>query len=390
MTHKLIRLAGYCKELVLMAFFMPLCALLRKTKKYKSLWLVSERGDDARDNGYWFYKYLKEEHPEINSRYVITEKSADFSKISALGGAIEYGSFYHYLAYFAAKNLIGTHVQPCAPDKIMYYHLAKKGIRAKGKQTFLQHGIIKDYMSWLDGEHLYIDLFVCGAYPEYENIKNTYHHRDGVVKYVGLSRFDNLLSCDEKEKMILIMPTWRGANYPGGDEFLKTPYFKAFSSLINNSKLISMLEEKKYRIVFYPHIEMQKYIKAFSSSSDRIIIADKSSYDVQELLLKCSMMITDYSSVFFDVAYLEKPIVYYQFDEEDFYSYHYKKGYFDFRRDGFGPVVTDEETLVSEIKKCFDADMVCSEEYTERTKKFFVLRDCNNRKRTFDAICEMD
>ncbi|MFR6589327.1 MAG: hypothetical protein ACLURV_03080 [Gallintestinimicrobium sp.] len=36
----------------------------------------------------------------------------------------------------------------------------------------------------------------------------------------------------------------------------------------------------------------------------------------------------------FDVAFLRKPVVYYQFDEEEFRKYHYQKGYFDFRRDG--------------------------------------------------------
>ena len=70
-----------------MAFFKLFGAVCRCcSAKYRELWLVCERGNDARDNGYWFYRYLKEEHPEINARYVIETDSADRAKIEALGG----------------------------------------------------------------------------------------------------------------------------------------------------------------------------------------------------------------------------------------------------------------------------------------------------------------
>ena len=179
--------------------------------KYRELWLVCERGNDARDNGYWFYRYLKETHPEINARYVIETDSADRAKIEALGGMVPRGSISHYLAYYCADFLVGTHVQPCAPDLILFYHLAEKGIRARGKQVFLQHGIIKDEMEWLHRKNMYMDLFVCGAKPEYEYIRDTFGYPEHVPQYVGLARFDNLIRAERKEKMILVMPTWRGS-----------------------------------------------------------------------------------------------------------------------------------------------------------------------------------
>ena len=76
-----------------MAFFKLFGAVCRCcSAKYRELWLVCERGNDARDNGYWFYRYLKEEHPEINARYVIETESADRAKIEALGGCLLYTS----------------------------------------------------------------------------------------------------------------------------------------------------------------------------------------------------------------------------------------------------------------------------------------------------------
>lgn len=373
-----------------MAIFTPYCAILKRlNSRYKNIWLVSERGNDARDNGYWFYKYLKENHPEIQSYFVITKDSPDFSKIEELGGMVEYGSMRHYFLYYCAEKLIGTHVQPCAPDSILYYHLAAKGIKAHKKQIFLQHGITKDEMQWLHRKNFYIDMFVCGAKPEYDYIRSTFGHPEGVAKYTGFCRFDSLINSGKTENMILVMPTWRGSDYPSGKDFLNTQFYKHFSSLLSNEELKKLLKEHDYRLVFYPHIEMQKNLKYFNSDDERVILADKSGYDVQALLKQCRMLITDYSSVFFDVAYLNKPIIYYQFDAKEFREYHYKKGYFDYETNGFGPVCTTEDSLITKIKDIFENNLNPEEEYEKRINDFFILRDTENCERTYQAICSL-
>lgn len=388
--RKVVRALCYLKELCLMAFFKLFGAVCRCcSAKYRELWLVCERGNDARDNGYWFYRYLKEKHPEINARYVIGADSADRAKIEALGGMVPRGSFSHYLAYYCADFLIGTHVQPCAPDLILFYHLAGKGIRARGKQVFLQHGIIKDEMEWLHRKNMYMDLFVCGAKPEYEYIRDTFGYPEHVPQYVGLARFDNLIRAERKEKMILVMPTWRGSHYPTGEAFRKTAYYEHFQSLLCCKELEQLLEQQDYRLVFYPHIEMQKDSRRFKSGSDRITIVSKETHDVQKLLMDCALLVTDYSSVFFDVAFLRKPVVYYQFDEEEFRKYHYQKGYFDFRRDGFGPVCTTQEALLEALTESFENGMEMQTEYAQRTERFFPLHDGNNCRRTFEAIARL-
>ena len=392
MLKKIPRILCYIRELFKMLFFRPIaffCRLL--SPAYRNVWLVSERGSDARDNGYWFYHYLRTEHPELHSYFIITSDSMDASKITALGGLVPTGSFRHYLLYYCADYLVGTHVQPCSADLLIYYHLASKGIRARGKQVFLQHGVIKDDLVFLHHENLSIDMFVCGAQPEYEYVRDTYGFAPDVPRYVGLARFDNLIRARQRgnQKMILVMPTWRGAQYPSGDAFIQTAYYRAFQSLLNSPRLHQMLEANGFQLVFYPHIEMQRYLHTFHADSDRVILADKSTYDVQQLLMNCALLITDYSSVFFDVAYLEKPELFYQFDEEEFRSYHYKKGYFDYRRDAFGPVCTEEETLLNALESCFQNNMQLSPEYKARVARFFPLRDAQNCRRTFDAILSL-
>ena len=64
--------------------------------------------------------------------------------------------------------------------------------------------------------------------------------------------------------------------------------------------------------------------------------------DLQDLLRRAAFLVTDYSSVAMDFAYMQKPLLYYQFDLDEFRANQYKAGYFDFVRDGFGPVCTTE------------------------------------------------
>ena len=185
------------------------------------------------------------------------------------------------------------------------------------------------------------------------------------------------------------MPTWRGARYPSGNEFEKTLYCSSFRSLIRSGRLSDMLEKYGYTLIFYPHVEMQKYVGCFTAGSERIIIATKETHDVQKLLTDCAALITDYSSVFFDVAYLGKPTLYYQFDEDDFRRYHYKEGYFSYRDNGFGPVCITEDALLSELETLFESGMTVPSEYAKRIDGFFPLHDAKNCERTYDAIINL-
>ena len=187
--------------------------------------------------------------------------------------------------------------------------------------------------------------------------------------------------------MILFMPTWRGAHYPDGEAFRDTQFYQSCQALLNSPRLHKMLEQYGYTLVFYPHIEMQKHLTQFHTDSARVCLADSTTHDVQQLLLDCALLITDYSSVFFDVAYLEKPELYYQFDEAEFRQYHYKQGYFDYRRDGFGPVCTTEDALLQALETALQNGMHMPPEYKTRTAAFFPLRDTQNCARIYEAIC---
>lgn len=379
----------YAIELFYLLLFYAIGFFARLTPKYRNVWIVSERGGDARDNGYCFYKYVRENHPEINAYYIIDKNSADFSKVAELGGAVNYRGFKHRLLFAVAEYKISSHVYGYSPDILCCKLFQKMGL-VRGKLVFLQHGIIISDMKWMFYPEVRLDLFVCGAKPEYEAIKARFGFPPDVVKYLGLCRYDALADAESRRRRgrILLMPSWRVYICEVGARvsFTKSEYYRRFQSLINNPRLHEFLEESDCELVFYPHFEVQRFLDKFSSKSGRVTIASFKDYDVQELLMSSELLITDYSSVFFDFAYMDKPLVYYQFDEAEFRANHYSRGYFDYRRDGFGPAFAGEDEVVDYVIKKSGDGFVPDKVYKDRADKFFELRDRNNCKRNFEAV----
>lgn len=361
---------------------------VRKKEKYRNLWLISERGIDARDNGYYLFRHITQNHGEINAAYAITEDSPDRARVSEFGRIIRYGSFEHFLALVLSKVKISTHIMGYTPYIDFFVRLDKIGL-VKGKKIFLQHGIIKDNLTYLYSDNVNIDLFVCSAKPEYDYVKQFFGYSENVVRMLGLCRYDDLHKIDSPSRKVLLMPTWR-YNLGGADKktFLESEYYKTYESLLNSRALEKLLEKYDYELVFYPHIEMQKFIGCFSGSR-RVKIKSFKDCTVQELLINTDVLITDFSSVFFDYAYMEKPMIFYQFDEERFRAQHYSEGYFSYERDAFGAIVYDEGSLLTELEKILQNGACMEDKYKKRVNAFFTLRDKNNSERNYLAIKEI-
>lgn len=351
---------------------------------YEDTWLISERGDDARDNSFHLFKYIRTHHPEVSIKYVINKKSPDYKKVVELGPIIEFGSREHYIHMLASGMLISTHIMGYTPDMSLFSRLEKYGlVFFRGKRVFLRHGISKDYIPHMAADVTKLDLIVAGAKPEFDYAQKMYGHPKGVVQYTGFPRFDGLES--KPKRQILLMPTFRKwLNYT--DNFTESDYYRYYDSLLKSSHLRKLLESYNYTLIFYPHYEIQKRIHHFSGYHTRIVVADLVRYDVQELLLESKLLITDYSSVFFDFSYMNKPVIYYQFDIEQYRQGHYRQGYFSYEEHGFGPVVHNEEDLLTQVERFIERDMALTNEYADRTRRFFPLMDKNNSSRVYTEL----
>lgn len=372
------------KQLLDFIFFPFIYALSLMCKSLcKDIWLVSENPNEACDNGYIFYKYLKEKQNNINSYYVINKKSKDYGKVKCLGNIIRQGSLKHWIYYFNAKYIITTQ-KYANPSKALFYLLHKFEI-IKVPRVFLQHGIIcsNDCSTYYYNESKF-RLFICGAKREYEYVKNNFGYPKNWVVFTGLARFDNLnLESNSDERLILITPTWRKwlKSQKEFDEFVDN-YYK----IIENERLIKVLEENNITLQFVLHKNMNKYKITHNSLSENIRINHNDEIDIQDLLNRTSLIVSDYSSIFMDVAYRNKANIYYQFDKSKYKAYQFKKNYFTFEKDGFGDILYDAEDVINKIIFYVKNNFVVEKEYIVRMNKFFEQKDKKNCKRIFKAI----
>lgn len=228
---------------------------------------------------------------------------------------------------------------------------------------------------------------------EYEFLCSTYGYPDGYVKLTGLSRFDNLDTSERDEQLILVMPTWR--NWLGREssdnknlEFTQTDYYKSWNAFFTDNKLLELLEKYDKKIIFYPHRNMQKFLNAFGPYNERIIIADWKNYDIQSVLKKCALMITDYSSVYFDFAYMRKPVVFYQFDEQEYREKQYGVGYMDYKNTPLGQWVGSQDELLVVLKEQMEKNFALIDETI--INQVFPFIDKNNSQRVYDAIKSLE
>ncbi len=361
---------------------------LRFNKKYKNLWIIAERPDEARDNGYWLYKWILENHPEVNLRYILSRNSADYQKMPRKNLLIEPNSARHYIYYILSSYSISTHMHGACPGKS--FCIPFLPFMRRKKTIFLQHGITKDAIKFRGG----MDTIIACSDQEKKLIESSNPNYKGKVRTIGFCRYDSLsdLSGNKKQKIILVMPTFRkwlrdiGRLQDADNAFRQTAYFKAWNSFLNNPKLEEDLGKNNMRLIFFPHKEMQALAHNFSTKSKNITIGKPGDYDIQTLLRRSSILITDYSSVLFDFIYMNKPVLFYQFDQQEFFSKHYPsagKAY------PFGDTFTNEQSLMDELAKTIKRGCKLKNSYEKEAKKFFKFRDHRNCERNFNAIKDL-
>lgn len=376
-------------------------ANIYKMFKIKPIWIVSDRIQAAGDNGQAFFEYLMEKKLKNKKIYfVIGKNSKDYKilKNKYPNNILMHKTLKHKILFLNSELILSSQAD-------MYvYNLFGTGKYYIGdlynfKYVFLQHGVTyNDLSPWLNINSRKIDLIVTTSERERNSFINDfkYNYPEQNIVVTGFARYDKLLNKTRNiQNQIVIMPTWRKKLVSEIDlntglrkydpNFKKTDYFKFYNGLINNEKLLCELKKYDYKIKFIPHPNMMAQLKDFASND--YVYFEKGNVNYSEEFKCNKILITDYSSVFFDFAYLKKPIIYTQFDSDDFYNGQlYNKGYFDFKKDGYGEVTTNIEDTVNLIIKYIKNDCQIDKKYLNRVQDFFKYDDSKNCERIYEAI----
>lgn len=374
---------------------------IMKCFKRKQIWLISDRILTAGDNGEAFFRYMQEAHSKkIKSYFVISKKSSDYKRMKKIGPVLDNLSYKHKLIYLLCDYNISSQADEITNNPFSNIYYFYRDIIQNSHFIFLQHGVTKDDISgWVNRYNKNFFGFITAAIPEYNSILHgNYSYTIDKIWQTGFPRFDRLYN--KEHRYITFMPTWRKYLLNSVDtqtgiwvlnqEFEESKFFQFYINIFNNKRLINSAKNFNYQLQVMLHPVFRPYTELFSQNDFVKFLDANAQY--RDIYAQSNLVITDYSSACFDFAYLRKPIVYCQFDREEFFAgeHVYTKGYFDYERDGFGEVEYDLESTVDRIIEYMENGCQLKDKYRERIDKFFAFNDQNNCQRVYEKIIEMD
>lgn len=361
-------------------------------RPFRDSWVLVDRIHDADDSGERLFRHLRDHRPDINAWFVIEKGTPDWRRLRADGygrRVVPHGGLRWRVLMLNCRHLVSSHadVPVVRPPEIL--RLAEPQWRF----TFLQHGVIKDDLStWLN--HKDISIFVTSTPQEQASIAGDhtgYVHTTKEAKMTGLPRFDRLLELggrfpEEKRDLILVAPTWRNWLVPPleagsqrrvlNDDFYQSDFHQQWMRLLRSEEVAETCRRHGLTVGFLPHPNLQALLPGLDLPP-HVQPLSFAGADVQEYFARAAVLVTDYSSMAFNAAYIERPVVYFQFDADRVLGGEHigRGGYFDYERDGFGPVTSTVESTTKEIDVLLSQGRSTSGVYHERVQATFPQRD---------------
>lgn len=280
------------------------------------------------------YKYIEQNYKNINIKYIEMKKpNSLYEKLKNNIEIVFKVGILRFIRYIYTKNTV---VVVCG--NVHKYKLISKDIvslnhgwatkKSPGKNEINNKKIINQYQKFVNTKPTLICLseFDETYYLKDKNIKNT-----DECKFIplGMSRNDYLvenknnkkLKDDLRKKLNISNDTKIFLYAPTHREF-DDKNINLYNKLIDEFKIIDKeLEDKNSIILFRPHYYCSNIKHEISKFKNILYVGFENYSDVRDLMIGADILITDYSSIFVDYLLLDKPIVFYNFDYNEYEEY---------------------------------------------------------------------
>ncbi|MBR1417296.1 MAG: CDP-glycerol glycerophosphotransferase family protein [Bacilli bacterium] len=364
--------------------------------KNKRIWLFEDKIYKGGDNGEYLYTYAINQKDNIKKYYILDKHSLDAKRFRKEHKKfVQYCSIKHKMLYLNSEIVFNTHNSSTAHHS--FSAKVEKHFRGlfNTNNVCIQHGLsvqkIPNLVNRINDD---LKLFFLASEVEKKNLLNkeySYKGYEDVLKITGCPRYDGLKDNDQKQ--ILITPTWR--NYLAvpvtnlnsvrgkNEDFIKSDYFKLYNNLINDKKLIETAKKTGYKLIYLLHPCTSSQIDDFDSNDFVELVASTDDLNYEKIMTESSLMVTDYSGVQFDFAYMYKPIVYYHPIE---LPPSYDEGEYKYETMSLGEIVKTHKELVDSLCQYMNNNCKIKNEYKKRIDKFFKYHDYNNCQRIYDIV----
>jgi hypothetical protein len=370
------------------------------------IWLTHDKMYSAGDCGEHMYHHMEAHRAGFLPYYALNADAPEVARLRARGARLVFpGTLRHRLVYLGAEVLLTTHADPAAYNGFG----GKAGHDYRdlfsARVVCIQHGLtMQDIARIMHRSHAGIERYYCASRYEVGNLlKPEYGYSADQLALTGIPRFDGLHSTPKRR--LLVAPTWlpelAGAATALGErrapapDFLDTRFFRVFESLLTDPRLLECAIEKDYSIDFALHpylasnagalrMRLQHEASAPGPSGERVrVVVPGIDAPYETLLEEADLMVTDFSGVQYDFAYMGKPVVYFHPDE---IPSQYGPGAMDYESMGFGEIATTVEALVELLCRYMWRGCEIADTYRARIDAFFEHRDDRNCARILEDL----
>lgn len=373
----------YLQEMLFLFWF------LRPFYSKRNIWIIGEKPQTANNNGFAFYQYMRENHPEREVYYVIDEASADYQKVAQLGkeAILPFKSKKYIWHLLMARTILTAYdahfIYPTRSQQLSHF--------IRGKKIYLQHEMLglQNHLQTLghNSPHFETDLFLVSSKNEQRFAMNTLGYPQNHVAITGLASFDtlfNLSNTVSEKQQVLFFP----ANHETGLHyqtelidilaqnylaFLTSTPFQTF--LIKNELelVVALPDAFKHYHVHFQEVATELYSQATMNTVD---------------VLKASkLMITDYAAEAFEFSFLNKPVFFYQietpFHQQQTTDDHLNQTY---QNELPGEIATDSSGLLHLLEIAEASNFALSKKNKQKAALLIEYRDTNARKRIFTTV----
>lgn len=320
-------------------------------RKYKHIWVV-----DHHETLLFYkarFKYYK------NVEFVIKESREYLKALTESKYLINNSTFPSYFIKKPKQMYINT--WHGTPLKYMGLDIENS---LYGSQNIIKNFLSSDYLISPNHhtttifkrafrlENIYGGEFLEIGYPRIDLTLNS--NRKDMI-----SELNHYLHISKEQSILLYCPTWRGEDVNAPEASL--------------NHIVEEVEKLKHHLDYQVLVKVHPYLYKDALKIKRLkpyLIPDY--FDTNEILAIVDLMITDYSSIFFDYLVTNKPIVFYTPDLDEYQS---SRGMYIANRDLPGPVVHHIEDVITAIKqKVYDDDSV-KKKYQYFKRQYTYLDD---------------
>lgn len=205
------------------------------------------------------------------------------------------------------------------------------------------------------------------GYPRNDYLLNHNHPEE-------IERIKKKLGLPLDKKVILYAPTWRD------NQFYEIGRYK-FEVPLDLDLLQRELSDE-YIIVLRMHYLVAENLEI--SKYGRFVQDESLHEDIRELYMIADMLVTDYSSVFFDYGNLRRPMFFYVYDMKE-YRDTLRGFYYDFEKEAPGPLVETTAALIKEIRRAENSESLGAR-FDDFYRRFCALEDGHAAKRVVERV----